>query len=317
MFFKKRFKPQKRIKNFDQRSEVFSALQSDIHLPQEPRVAINKKTKRKLRLNKKKAFIFILILLIILIGVITFLLFKSSLLRIRSVSFKNEVSCVTKEQIMTDLKLTSEMVFFLNESEKEKRLKERYLCLKKVIFYKDFPDKVEIELEERTPFLALGKVELAAKIDLPDQVEATPSTEAAFYNIDFEVDESSSSAVFIVDKEGFIFDEYRGDKKIQFVYVSGVDLKLGKKVDGEAVDRIRLVLNKLSELSISFKKLKLIGNNFISDGDTKLIFAFDRDLNRQLASLQLINQKAKINSRSLERIDLRFERPVVIYTSKK
>ena len=49
----------------------------------------------------------------------------------------------------------------------------------------------------------------------------------------------------------------------------------------------------------------------------KVFFRLDNEIDLQLASLQLILEKAKIDERILEFIDLRFDKPIVRFAPKK
>ncbi|KKS13713.1 MAG: hypothetical protein UU67_C0020G0034, partial [Candidatus Daviesbacteria bacterium GW2011_GWB1_41_5] len=49
----------------------------------------------------------------------------------------------------------------------------------------------------------------------------------------------------------------------------------------------------------------------------KVILSLQKDIPLQLASLQLITEKAKIDGRLIEVVDTRFNKPVVVYAPKK
>ena len=50
---------------------------------------------------------------------------------------------------------------------------------------------------------------------------------------------------------------------------------------------------------------------------TIFIFLLDRDNQKELASLQLILQRNRIDLRSIESVDLRFDKPIVTFEKKK
>ena len=69
--------------------------------------------------------------------------------------------------------------------------------------------------------------------------------------------------------------------------------------------------------------LIVVGNRLIVDSEPRVTFALNKEISRQSASLQLILRQAKMNldpdkpdSRSVESVDLRFDRPVVVYSKK-
>jgi hypothetical protein len=80
---------------------------------------------------------------------------------------------------------------------------------------------------------------------------------------------------------------------------------------------IRDVLDMLVKLNMNPKLLKvsMSGTMIIVDvQEMKVILNLKGEYLKQLASLQLILQKNKIDSKRIESVDLRFAKPVVIYS---
>ena len=79
-------------------------------------------------------------------------------------------------------------------------------------------------------------------------------------------------------------------------------------------------MDAVKKMGISVNESFLNDSFFIIKDETsviKVIFRLKNEVDIQLASLQLILDKAKIDEKELEFIDLRFDKPVVRYAPKK
>lgn len=84
----------------------------------------------------------------------------------------------------------------------------------------------------------------------------------------------------------------------------------GKQSIGERA--AQKIYNKLISLNLEIKKVSVSSkNDLLVEGTYKIYFSLEKNIDFQLASLQLILNKAKIESDKVEYIDLRFERPVI------
>lgn len=91
-----------------------------------------------------------------------------------------------------------------------------------------------------------------------------------------------------------------------FVLATGSAIPVGSE---RAAQKI---YNKLISLNLEIKKVSTLAkNDLLVEGTYKIYFSLEKNIDFQLASLQLILNKAKIESDKVEYIDLRFERPVI------
>lgn len=268
---------------------------------------------RKNPKSRKKLKVFLVVLLVLVsIGLLIFL--NTSTLIVRNVVVKEGVGCVEADRISKDASFANQNIIFIQESLIEKKLKEKYLCIDSVGFKKEYPNTLNLYLREREKALKVGLIKGSPFIKLPEIKEATPSSESALITLDHSVYEASISGVYIADKNGFVFDAASVESDLPMIYLVGYETGLGRPIDKEVVNLSLQLINRLKELSMSYRTIKVMGDTVLVDGDMKLTFSLDKDLNRQLASLQLILQKAKMNSKSMDKIDLRFDKPVVIYS---
>ena len=121
---------------------------------------------------------------------------------------------------------------------------------------------------------------------------------------------NSTDEPSLIDDEGIIFS--KGDSlvlpKIYFFGDKPINNYLAKALS---------ILKSLKDQGLNNSHIFIFNNFFITSGNPKVVFDLSEDIDIQIASLQLIVQKAKIGSSKLEFIDLRFDKPVVKYAPKK
>ncbi len=124
---------------------------------------------------------------------------------------------------------------------------------------------------------------------------------------------------YLIDNEGVVFGKGTPDLNILKIYIFNREIFIGRKLPGEISNVIK-ILDKIKTLGIQINKAWINQGTFIitsSQGVSQIIFRLEGDINIQLASLQLILDKAKIDLKELEFIDLRFDKPVVKFAPIK
>lgn len=254
---------------------------------------------------KKKVAI---LLSIFLFGII---IWKSNVLTIKKVDFTNFAGCVSIDQLNSEINSIDKNSLFFNPEKFRNILINKYECIKDISIAYKFPDSANISISGRK-FLA--KV---YSVDTPLNIidtESSMSSETALINWDFPGE--SSEDAFVVDETGFIFNKVKSDFPLPAIFLSG-NVDFGTKLDNQNFSSIDQIFSKLLTLPpISYQpnfKAKMFENTLLLNTSPKLAFSLNRDILKQLASLQLILQKAKIDERVAEFIDLRFDKPVVQY----
>ena len=101
-------------------------------------------------------------------------------------------------------------------------------------------------------------------------------------------------------------------------FILGEELSLGKKLDQELIQKTVQVLEKVKSLSVNADDPKIYSKIYLSLGQKpQMIFILNDKINRQVASLQLILDQAKMDTKEVEFLDLRFDKPIVRYAPKK
>lgn len=219
---------------------------------------------------------------LLLLGI--YLIFFSNFFLVKSVEVESNLTCVDKESLLNVSSVSGSNFFLIRSSEIEEKLKAKFSCIKSVRIFKKFPNRILLEVRNREP---------QAKIFIVTNQESTPSAETA-------VDS------FLIDNEGMLFS---GNQE--------AGLKIYSENKNKDFKKIISILNKIKFFGIEIMEVTIVEDTLLFPSSPKMIFALDKNIDTQLASLQLILSKAKIDEETIEFIDLRFDKPVVRFAPKK
>ncbi len=262
-------------------------------------------TRRRIKLKSNK-LLKIFFLFFIILFILFYLLLRSNFFTIKQIEIKKEkVDCATEQQIRNSTNLLGENFFLINTKNLIKNLQTKFICIKDINLARLLPDKVKLEV--------IGREGVALLVSLKNQEASLSSTE----NIATPSADLENS--FIVDNEGFVFSKGVEGVNIPIIYTYEKNISLGQRLDNLITDSLQ-ILDKCKTFGLEVRS-GLINNNLLvinpfSDS-IKIIFSLNNAIDTQIASLQLILQKAKIDSSQLEFIDLRFDKPVVKFAPKK
>lgn len=231
---------------------------------------------------------------LLIIGV--FLAIKLNLFTIKKIEVKTEGNlCIDENQLKISSALLGQNFFLINSSKIEQNLMQKFYCLKSVSLSKRLPNAVTIQVSERQPIAILInlKEKIATTSGLIESI-ATPSAE--------QIGNS-----YLIDNEGVIFAKANDENNIPKVYNQEDNLNAN----------LLKILIKAKTFGVQIQTSWISDGFLITHPPPKIIFDLNNQVDIQLASLQLILDKAKIDSETLEFIDLRFDKPVVRYAPKK
>ncbi len=253
--------------------------------------------------KRKKSRIKILIFLFLPI-VLIIIFYKLNILKIQNVEIKNEgADCINGNNLNEKNMLLGRNFFTFSTDEINSKIKKNNICIKDVIYSRNFPKTVEITLVGRKPIIKLLEVrDFEASASALIENTATPSA-----------DESDA---FIADDEGIVFSKDT-DLDLPKVYIIGQSLKIGTEFENNSLKKMIDILKKLPGFGVDNRSSYFYTGLLIINTSPKIIFKLDQDIDIQIASLQLILQKAKMDSERLEFIDLRFDKPIIKYFPKK
>lgn len=241
------------------------------------------------------------LIIIIIFAALVFGFLKSGLFNIKRIDTETEnLSCTDQNQIKNASGLLGQNFFFVNSQKTQDVLKKKFICIKSANISKIPPDKIKLKISNRqvTAVLAVLKNEAS--------LSATPSSE--------DVRDS-----YVVDNEGIVFGKGEDNSNIPRIFISNLKISMGEKLKDGILNAVK-ILEKIKTLGLSIDKSWISDNNFVLYSGTpvsKIIFRLNDGIDIQLASLQLILDKAKIDSKELEFIDLRFDKPVVRFAPQK
>lgn len=283
------------------------------------------------RMQRRKPFIFafIAVAAVLLVSFFGYKIFTENRLSRFDITFQN-LNCTTPPEISQFLSSMKMNYFYYKSSEVEYELRRKFFCIGKIeqeIFY---PDRLKLNITGREGKYVIKTlntdIQANPQIILSlDQLNATQSTSQAFppkvlSQILDAYENASESAMFLADEEGVIFESASTDAALPRISLFGRELRVGQKISDDLIQKVTEISNKVSPMDIPTDNFIVVGDRLIIDGKPRVTFALNKEIARQSASLQLILRQAKMNldpekpdSRSVESVDLRFYRPVVIY----
>ncbi len=276
--------------------------------------------------TQKRSFILsklniILLLILVISSIIFYVLYVSDILKIKEIAISpNQTFCSSDSEIRNFINLGGKNILFADPAWVNRKIAQRFNCIENAELKKTYPNKLTINLSQRQAASLVKVIKVDNSLPKLDLSEATPSSQAAKTpNLDFEVNESSVSSMLLVDKAGFILQkvDVGSFSNLPVIFLLNRDTTFDKLIPNEFIPNTLKTLEKMKNLSKSVRLLKIAESNLYISSEEKIVLSLTKDIMRQLASLQLILQKAKIESKQVEIIDLRFDKPVVIYSPKK
>ncbi len=256
------------------------------------------------RVKKNRTLFKFASVLIILIISLFFLFLGPKLFSIQKIDIESSgVDCATSEQIISTSDIKGKNIIFIDDKKIEKQIIAKFICIKNINISKSFPSKVKLRINPRTAKAILIPTDIQeASSSAGLESIATPSADLNVQG-------------FVADKEGVVFSK-QSIGSLPAIFINNQNLTLGKVLSNDQVNALN-ILEKISVFGINASTSYISDNFFIIYGLPKVIFRLDNNVNIQIASLQLILEKAKIDSSQVEFIDLRFDKPIIRLAPKK
>lgn len=251
--------------------------------------------------------------LVICLIVLLVVIFKSPLLQIRKISVDlHGVNCVTDQQIVNDDRLKQNILMFEQEKVRQQWLLQ-YPCIGQVFFHRRFFNRLIVDIHPRIPFLQVAGF-LPKPLSTLSNAEASSSTGTALFDWSFPV--ATSGGILVADQQGVLIASGQ-QSNLPLLYYPESELVVGQHLDPKVFSTIAIVIEKMNSLASPVSQVRFDGKSLLLQTQQKVVLSFSDEINRQLASLQLILSKAKIDGKAMDKIDLRFDKPVVIYSPQK
>lgn len=255
--------------------------------------------KRRITGNKKIRLLVSTFIILLILAL--FFTYRFNIFLIKFVEVQIEkINCANVNQIKDFVNLNGQNFLFLDSSKTEDYIKKKFVCIKSVAIAKYFPNKVKLVASGREPVAIL----------------ITSSSMLASSSAMF--DSSTGSENFVIDNEGVIYSRSIDQINVPRIYISESVLNIGDQLKSIFIQNALKILEKAKIFGVEVKETKIDAENiFLVNGFPRMIFKLSSNVDIQLASLQLILQKAKIDDVKIEFIDLRFDKPVVKIAPKK
>ena len=248
---------------------------------------------------------------VFLVGLLLFLVSRQFAIKKVSV-ITTGLSCASSDQIARFVSAQGRSLVLFDLARVQKAILTKFNCVSQVDVVRVWPSALEIKVQGRLPVALIVSDSGGLQIQLK-QIESTASSHAALLN--FSTDNPASQPL-MVDKLGYVFGNASEGAKLPLVRFETQSWNIGESVSLSLLNGVLSINQELLKLGYLVTLLRINAVNdliVITDPGLKLVFSLNKDLNIQLASLQLILQKAKIESKPIDSIDLRFNKPVVVY----
>ena len=288
--------------------------------------------KRRFRIKKIVALPILGIIILGAVGFFGYKIFTENKLTKFDITHQN-LNCTAPPEISQFLNSLNMNYFYYKSTDVEYELRRKFFCIGQIEQEISYPDRLKLNIIGREGKYIIktinADIQANPQIILTlEQMNATQSTTQAFppkilSQILDTYQNASESAMFLVDEEGVVFENAFSDTTHPKISLFGRELRVGQKIPDDLIKKVTEVKEKLEHMDIMTDNLIVVGNRLIVDSEPRVTFALNKEISRQSASLQLILRQAKMNldpdkpdSRSVESVDLRFDRPVVVYSKK-
>lgn len=246
----------------------------------------------------KKRNLFKLLFIIPIIALVIFLI-RSDFFNIKYIDVKlDKIACAEANQIKDSSGLLGQNIIFLDSKKAKENIKNKFICVRDTTLSRHFLNKISLAVSGRTPVAILRLAEASSSSSIEEI--ATPSAKPGM-------------DAFLVDDEGVIFSK-DGQGSLPNIFFTDQTISLGEKL--ENINSLKII-DRVKMLAVEPQNAVVADNILIIFSSPKVVFRLDEKIDIKLASLQLILQTAKIDDKRLEFVDLRFDKPIVKFASKK
>ena len=214
--------------------------------------------------------------------VLAFVAVFSPLFEIKSVTFNDDAACIKNSQKIAEDNLIGESLIFLNSQETARVIKNQFACIEAIEVNRQFPSNVEINIQSKRPIAKIAETE------------------------------------FYLTKDGLLVRVY--DKvQIPTIFLpNNFELNVSQRLDDKNILFALEIIDNLLKSDFVPTTVRIVDEDQIavySNKDILVIFSTSKNPIEQVDSLQLILAEAKIDATKIDKIDMRFEKPVI--SSKK
>jgi len=207
-----------------------------------------------------------------------FILF-APIFMVKNIWLSENQDCLKKEKVQEQINHSQTNIFLINGEKLAETLKEKYPCIKNIEVQKKFFTTLKVTLEVSQPLVKIA-----------------------------------NSNLFLTG-EGLVVEANIKDKPT-FYLPGNSQVILGNKVEDESLLKVLEITAGLIKSDFTAQDLRILDKDSFaafSQQENVVIFSLKKDAITQVDSLQLVLSKAKIDGTKIAKIDLRFDKPVIVY----
>ncbi len=264
--------------------------------------------RRELRRPQRKRrnfFAYFLLLTLIAVGLVSF--FKSPLFTVSTlqINLPDGITCASKEEVSDFSGVLGKKIFLIGTDSLSRKLTKKFGCIENFIVKKGWPSKVTIEAAERQ---AVGLI-VFFKDNPTISGESSESARLATSSWTSEI-----AGNFLVDKSAVVYRQVESSGSALPKIITSGEPITGGLPRGKIKDAVEIVASVDKAIPLEQVEIWPDGRIVAYTYDkSQIVFGDDQDINGAVRALQLIVTRATIEGKKFGKIDLRFEKPVVVY----
>jgi len=220
----------------------------------------------------------VLSILAFIVVLAALVIFASPLFNIKNVEAQTDNNCVSPASIKNSGILGQNLLTF-STTNLVSSIKSKYSCAQELVVTKRYPSTLKVTIKTLFPL---------AKID---------------------------GTNFLISSQNLVSTGSGAGLPVVFL-ADAIPLKVGTAIDDPQLLFVSHILSQLKDSDFSVSSIRVIdpGNIIVYNRENALvIFSSNQDLARQIGALQEVIAKSKIDATKIQKIDLRFDMPVIVF----
>ncbi|EKD57222.1 MAG: hypothetical protein ACD_57C00376G0002 [uncultured bacterium] len=217
-------------------------------------------------------------LVLLFIASLVFIVLYAPLFKLRKVDIPNQ-SCLTSQNVLDTIG-SSQNMLFISPAKLADALKSKYSCIGKIEITKNYPSRLQLDVQAKEPVVKIEGTSLA------------------------------------VTEDGYIVEDVKDAERPILFPPPNVKMASGEKVTDLTVAFAIHLAAQLLKSDFLPANIRIISPQEIAvynQQSAVAIFTAKEEVTNQVDSLQQVISKSKIDSAKIAKIDLRFDKPVISY----
>lgn len=215
-----------------------------------------------------------------LVIVVALIMLFSPFFKVKTVQIGQSANCL--DQKTADANIKGQNIFFINSTQLALSITKAYDCSQNITVTKKYPSTIAIQVETTQPIVLVDGHDLG-----------------------------------LTENGQFLKITNKGNKPTIFLPQT-VSVAENQKVKDQSVLFALKIAAGLQKSDFIPTNIRMTEDNSIavySNQEFVVTFSTQKDVAGQIDSLQAILAKAKINASKISKIDLRFDKPVIVYVT--